>query len=137
MLLGYAYCIPALWAIPSAPLETEYHLRHAIVRMEDIRLVRNVLLTDRHSLILQSAASNARAILSNACAIRSITSGSFIQSPLASFFPSRIISSHRCHSININSKALERLFAACRRAYLSIIAHVPMGMRAQMLVNAP
>jgi len=60
-----------------------------------------------------------------------------IQSPLASFFPSRIISSQRCHSININSKALERLFAACRRAYLSIIAHVPMGMRAQMLVNAP
>jgi len=56
---------------------------------------------------------------------------------LASFFPARIISSQRCHSININSKALERLFAACRRAYLSIIAHVPMGMRAQILVNAP
>jgi len=33
-----------------------------------------------HSIILQSAASRARAILSNASAIRSITSGSFIQS---------------------------------------------------------
>jgi len=54
LLLGYAYRVSALWAIPRAPLETEDHLRHAIVRMKDVRLVRNVLLTDRHSISLLS-----------------------------------------------------------------------------------
>jgi len=83
LLSGYAYRVAALWAIPSAPLQAEDHLRiaHAVAEAEPIEVLFDVFSTDRHSIILQSAASRARAILSNASAIRSITSGSFIQSP--------------------------------------------------------
>lgn len=51
MLLGYAYCIPALWAIPSAPLEAEDHLLVTVGHFQPI-VVFNPCSTDRHSLTI-------------------------------------------------------------------------------------
>ena len=51
LLLGYAYRVPALWAIPDAPLQAEDHLRvaHAVAEAELIEIVLDVFSTDRHS----------------------------------------------------------------------------------------